>query len=667
MKKALPVLLVSLLLTLSVACGKPTSTTPLPTLTPAETTASSMVAFTDPALEAMVRGVMGKPSGNITVAEAKTVTNLNLSFAEWQKYVSEKEPIRSIAGLESFTNLESLDLSGNAITDLAPLSALTNLKALILTNCTAEDYTPLSSLTNLRVLMLDHSTIADPTPLFTLTNLKCLYLEGSQIMNYFTLADIRTNLELADFNVAYTLAELGFTFNDNDKMALYETDKYDIRINHVEWGDPPQSDWQNCIRVVTGAENGYKNAIGFYPAHNAYVVWMYNPGADTFYTYVYDVAANSFGCDRTSMEAIVQEAFGEVNDQDVLLTPIVFFDNTIQEALGIPIDVLCNMPFDENIALQSQDAGSMDSSESTVGQSPEQPTVIGSGNTAANLFMRIDDITAGIVARQDNLLCFGNLNDNNRLTTATKNGEQDIKRLIDASVSTVNIFEDTIYFCYKEHDFSIYSIGTDGRNLTELVHGPCYDLSFTNGWLYYLTNDGIFKLPAGGGEPTLLLSGEFCSVYSWGGWVYYLEDNEGGGLWRISTERGEPQPLLTNHHALSYAIQDDLLYCLIDGGDSMDVIRMNLDGKEQKEVFSANEKMHTINVSGNRLLIVEPSKDGVTNVIFIWNLEKNTMETTIEGLAYPCVWCFGSDVYYLIGGSLVRQNLDTGERVSITQ
>ena len=85
MKKALPVLLVSLLLTLSVACGKPTSTTPLPTLTPAETTASSMVAFTDPALEAMVRGVMGKPSGNITVAEAKTVTNLNLSFADWQK------------------------------------------------------------------------------------------------------------------------------------------------------------------------------------------------------------------------------------------------------------------------------------------------------------------------------------------------------------------------------------------------------------------------------------------------------------------------------------------------------------------------------------------------------------------------------------------------------
>lgn len=666
MKKALPVLLASLLLSLSVACGKPTSTTPLPTLTPAETAASSMVTFADPALESMVREAIGKPSVDITVTEAKTVTSLNLAFAEWQKYISENEPIRSIAGLESFTGLESLDLSGNAITDLAPLSALANLKALILTNCTAEDYTPLSSLTNLRVLMLDHSTIADPTPLLTLTNLKCLYLEGSQIKNYFPLADIRANLELADFNVAYTLAELGFTFNDNDKMALYETDKYDIRINHVEWGDPPQSDWQNCIRVVTGAESGYKNAIGFYPEHNAYVVWMFNPNTEENYTYVYDVAANSFSCDRASMEVIVQEAFGEVNDQDVLLTPFVYFDNIILEALGIPIDVLCNMPFDESIELQSMYTFSTDLSEVTIDQSPQQPTVIGSGNTAANLFMRIDYITAGIVAQQDNLLCFGNLNDNNRLTTATKNGKQDIKRLIDGSVSTVNVFEDTIYFCYKEKNCSIYSIDMDGQNLTELVHDHCYDLSFSDGWLYYRTSSGIFKTPAGGGEPTWLLENDVCCVYSWGGWVYYLEDNEGGGLWRVSTEGGEPQPLLTNHHALSYAIQDDLLYCLIDGGDSVDVIRMNLDGTEQEEVFSANEKIDAINISGNRLLIVEPSKDGVTNVLLVWNLDKSAMENTIEGLTYPCVWCFDTDVYYLIGGSLVRHNLDTGEVVSIT-
>jgi hypothetical protein len=208
MKKILSALLALLLITSLVACGTPASTTQLPMLTPTEAATPNIVTFADPALEAMARDAMGKPSGDITVAEAETVTSLNLSFAEWQEYVSDKEPISSIAGLESFTNLESLDLSGNAITDLAPLSVLTNLKALILTGCAAEDYTPLASLTNLRVLMLDHSTIADPTPLLTLTNLKCLYLEGSQIRNYLPLADIYANLELADFDAAFTLSGL---------------------------------------------------------------------------------------------------------------------------------------------------------------------------------------------------------------------------------------------------------------------------------------------------------------------------------------------------------------------------------------------------------------------------------------------------------------------------
>jgi outer membrane protein assembly factor BamB len=667
MKKILSALLALLLLTTLVACGAPTSTTQLPTLTPAETAMTSIVAFSDPALESMVRTAMGKPSGDITVAEAKTVASLNLAFAEWQKYVSENEPIRSIAGLESFANLESLDLSGNAITDLAPLSALTNLKALILTGCAAEDYTPLASLTNLHVLILDHSTIADPTPLLALSNLNCLFLEGSQIRNYLPLADIRASLELADFDVAFTLAELGFTFNDNDKMALYETDKYDIRINHVEWGNPPQPDWQNCIRVVTVTESGYKNAIGFYPAHNAYVVWIFNPNTQEGYTYVYDVAANSFGCERASMEAIVREAFGDVDDKDVLLTPFVYFDNIIQEALGIPIDVLCNMPFDESIELQSKYTITTDSSEVTTDQSPQQPTVIRNGNTAANLFMRIDYITAGIIAQQEDLLYFGNLDDGNRLNAATRNSGKDLTRLLDGSVSTVNVFEDTIYFCYKEKNCSIYSIDIDGQNLIELVHDHCYDLSLSDGWLYYRTSLGIFKTPAGGGEPEWLLEEDTCCVYSWGGWVYYLVDNEGGGLWRISIEGGESQPLLTNHHAISYAIQDDLLYCLIDGGDSVDVIRMKLDGTEQEEVFSANEKIDAINISGNRLLIVEPSKDGGNNVILVWNLDKNIIENTIEDLSHPCVWCFDTDAYYLIGGSLVRHNLDTGEIVSITQ
>lgn len=666
MKKTLFVLLALLLLTFIVACGAPTSTTQLPASTQAETEPNN-VTFADPALEIIVRDAMGKPSGDITLAEAKTVTSLNLAYEDWQKYISEKEPISSIAGLENFTSLESLDLSGNPITDLTPLSALTNLKALILTGCAAEDYTPLASLNNLRVLMLDHSAIADPTPLLNLTNLKCLYLEDSQIRNYIPLADMRANLETADFDVAFTLAELGFTFNDGDKLALYQTDNYDISINHIEWGAPPQQDWQNCVRVVIVTESGYKNAIGFYPVHNAYVVWMFNPNTQENYTYVYDVAANSFGCERANMEAIVREAFGDVNDEDVLLTPFVYLDNIIQEALGIPLDLLYNMPFDENIALQSQDAISTNSSEETTDQSPQQPTAIGNGNAAANLFMDLEEAGAGMVARDGTSLYFGNPIDGYRLYVAGQNGDSNLQMLLDASVSYVNVIDKTIYYCDTKDDYSIWSVGIDGQNRQNLADGHCEDLSYLDGWLYYHTPDGIFRLPVEGGEPEELNSGEFCCVYACSDWVYYIEDSEGGGLWRISLGGGGPQSLLTNHHALSYAIQDDRLYCLIDGGDSIDVICMNLDGSNQSEVYSVQEKIGPINISGNRLLILKDSGDGAHKTMLVWNLDQNKAETTIDGLAFSAAWCFDSDVYYIIDSGLIRQNLNTGEHVAITR
>lgn len=40
------------------------------------------------------------------------------------------------------------------------------------------------------------------------------------------------------------------------------------------------------------------------------------------YTYVYDVAENTFGCERADMEPIVREAFGNVDGEDVLLAPL---------------------------------------------------------------------------------------------------------------------------------------------------------------------------------------------------------------------------------------------------------------------------------------------------------------------------------------------------------
>ena len=72
-------ILITVLLTITLAaCNTPTvtktSSNPVAEVTttssPVETSAPGVVTFADPLLEAMIRGAMGKPEGEITLAEA---------------------------------------------------------------------------------------------------------------------------------------------------------------------------------------------------------------------------------------------------------------------------------------------------------------------------------------------------------------------------------------------------------------------------------------------------------------------------------------------------------------------------------------------------------------------------------------------------------------------
>lgn len=201
-------LFASLLVLMLAACTMPaipaSPTAPVegvvpaePNLAPEPTPLPVVVTFADPVLEAMVRGSIGKPKGDISLAEAQGVTRMDLSD-DLRRAVSEESLIHDLSGLESFSNLETLDLSNHAISDISPLrgltklsalslagspvadisplSELTNLKVLILSGCQASDYSVLANLVGLEVLMLDGSTISDLTPLSELTSLRQLYL-----------------------------------------------------------------------------------------------------------------------------------------------------------------------------------------------------------------------------------------------------------------------------------------------------------------------------------------------------------------------------------------------------------------------------------------------------------------------------------------------------------
>lgn len=353
MKKRLFVFLTFVLALAISACGSPEATPsshPTATTSPSDssaTEAAEIVTFADPVLEAMVRGSMGKPDGDITLEEAKSVTRLDLS-GEWQSYLSDGAPIRDIGGLEFFENLESLNLSNNEISDIAPLAALTKLKLLDLSGCAAQDYAPLSALTNLEYLTLENSSLSDVTPLIGLTSLKYLFLEGCPVSNFFPLEELYQGLLEKDFTIAYTLYELGFYLDNSRNQAFLDSEGVSVRLNHLEWG-PAETSWMaDCVRTVF-EQNGYKIDIGYYPNLDAYVVMAYQ--GDQVLNYVYDHPSDTFVFgmgDRDSTEEAVRAVFTDVDPDDILLTPVRVYHDLLTMAIGVSAETLFKMPYDEN-------------------------------------------------------------------------------------------------------------------------------------------------------------------------------------------------------------------------------------------------------------------------------------------------------------------------------
>ena len=219
---------------------------------PAEQTPTSdVVVFDDAALEAALRAALNKPTGDVTLADAGALTELELS----QQGVDPNQPyIHSLNALQYFTNLTYLGLgyavqnaddpaapidlsplsaltklaslqmagvivddltavanlnslisltlfNGEQPLDLTPLAGLTGLQSLTLRNNKITDLSPLSGLTNLTYLDLEGNQITDVRPLAGLTNLGRLYLTDNPITDFSPLAALRPNLEEWDFQL----------------------------------------------------------------------------------------------------------------------------------------------------------------------------------------------------------------------------------------------------------------------------------------------------------------------------------------------------------------------------------------------------------------------------------------------------------------------------------
>jgi len=86
-----------------------------------------------------------------------------------------------LSPLSELTELKSLTLTDNRITELSALSALKKLTFLHLGGNRIADLTPLAGLKALRTLYLDGNPVEDLTPLYGLKNLRTLSLQGIPI------------------------------------------------------------------------------------------------------------------------------------------------------------------------------------------------------------------------------------------------------------------------------------------------------------------------------------------------------------------------------------------------------------------------------------------------------------------------------------------------------
>ena len=148
--------------------------------------ADVVVNFPDPNLDDVIRGWIGKPTGDIYESDLVRLSRLRAYGKD----------IIDLTGLEYCTSLTTLWLPGSQISDIAPLSNLVNLFTLYLGWNNISDVSPLSNLTSLTILDLRANQISDISALSSLTSLTKLYLGGNQISDISALSSLTSLTEL---------------------------------------------------------------------------------------------------------------------------------------------------------------------------------------------------------------------------------------------------------------------------------------------------------------------------------------------------------------------------------------------------------------------------------------------------------------------------------------
>ncbi|MBE7065583.1 MAG: leucine-rich repeat domain-containing protein [Ruminococcaceae bacterium] len=152
-----------------------------------------VINFTDPYFESVVRDMIGKSIGDITVSDVSGIKTIKARV----------KGIRNISDIVYFSSLEELDLYGNKINDITPLGQLFKLRVLNIGknyntlysgNSAGLNLNVLSSLPLLEELYAEDNQISDITFVEGLMSLRVLDLSNNGLTDVTSLSKI-TNLE----------------------------------------------------------------------------------------------------------------------------------------------------------------------------------------------------------------------------------------------------------------------------------------------------------------------------------------------------------------------------------------------------------------------------------------------------------------------------------------
>ncbi len=153
----------------------------------------------DDALEAAMRKLTGIEQGDIMLSNVFKLTSLKIN----------ESGIENVDALNELTNLQSLILENNYITDISGLTNLKNLTFLNLYKNRVSNIGGIAYMPLLRDVRLDYNMVSDLTPLADLKYIERLYVYMNQVTdvspigNLISLKDLRI-----DFNPVKDISSL---------------------------------------------------------------------------------------------------------------------------------------------------------------------------------------------------------------------------------------------------------------------------------------------------------------------------------------------------------------------------------------------------------------------------------------------------------------------------